>query len=126
MRGKSITGGGTTLVRAVRTANHRGFSRWVRSRSRTVFRFSLGRLIPLLLPAREDRFTIFGQNPVLLNQIVHRFRVTNDVLFAAPVAFLYRTSRVPAPLSLRRGLWKRDRKSTRLNSSHTVISYAVF
>src|SRR5438132_7498263 len=22
--------------------------------------------------------------------------------------------------------WKRDRKSTRLNSSHTVISYAVF
>jgi hypothetical protein len=25
---KGITGEGTTLVRAVRTANHRGFSRW--------------------------------------------------------------------------------------------------
>src|SRR5947207_4711653 len=24
------------------------------------------------------------------------------------------------------GLWRLDRKSTRLNSSHTVISYAVF
>src|SRR5437588_9778000 len=26
----------------------------------------------------------------------------------------------------RRRRWRRDRKSTRLNSSHTVISYAVF
>src|SRR5947207_3886661 len=30
-----------------------------------------------------------------------------------------------APADLRRGR-RRDRKSTRLNSSHTVISYAVF
>src|SRR5205085_3160517 len=26
----------------------------------------------------------------------------------------------------RRGCWRRDRKSTRLNSSHSQISYAVF
>src|SRR5260221_9222635 len=32
------------------------------------------------------------------------------------------TSRGPSP----RCFWRRDRKSTRLNSSHTVISYAVF
>src|SRR5690606_41658182 len=33
--------------------------------------------------------------------------------------------RVP-PLAARRGQLKRDRKSTRLNSSHVKISYAVF
>src|SRR5256885_6880312 len=33
---------------------------------------------------------------------------------------------VSAPLSARRGRRARDRKSTRLNSSHLVISYAVF
>src|SRR3712207_7914757 len=35
----------------------------------------------------------------------------------------------PEPLGLaveRMGKWKRDRKSTRLNSSHANISYAVF
>src|SRR5438034_4881884 len=31
-----------------------------------------------------------------------------------------------SPLLLRRRVRLRDRKSTRLNSSHTVISYAVF
>src|SRR5438034_11017020 len=32
----------------------------------------------------------------------------------------------PTPLRDRRDRARRDRKSTRLNSSHTVISYAVF
>src|SRR5438034_6555614 len=32
----------------------------------------------------------------------------------------------PIPPTNERGLLHRDRKSTRLNSSHTVISYAVF
>src|SRR5258708_19978361 len=31
-----------------------------------------------------------------------------------------------APLRARRGLARGDRKSTRLNSSHQIISYAVF
>src|SRR5260221_9661047 len=33
---------------------------------------------------------------------------------------------VPEPDGIQRGLSYQDRKSTRLNSSHTVISYAVF
>src|SRR5439155_20208798 len=33
---------------------------------------------------------------------------------------------IGAPVSLNRGLAARDRKSTRLNSSHVAISYAVF
>src|SRR5947207_10912731 len=33
---------------------------------------------------------------------------------------------VIAPLRPARSVWPGDRKSTRLNSSHTVISYAVF
>src|SRR5438132_3807583 len=33
---------------------------------------------------------------------------------------------VSVPLDARHGGAERDRKSTRLNSSHTVISYAVF
>src|SRR2546427_2682944 len=41
------------------------------------------------------------------------------------------TERVPSPSALGRkplgdGPWRRDRKSTRLNSSHSQISYAVF
>src|SRR5258708_8113290 len=38
-------------------------------------------------------------------------------------------SRKPVHAALRCGLWtrcRRDRKSTRLNSSHQIISYAVF
>src|SRR5437588_6978936 len=34
--------------------------------------------------------------------------------------------RIAAARARRRGISHRDRKSTRLNSSHTVISYAVF
>src|SRR5438309_3913693 len=33
---------------------------------------------------------------------------------------------VPTPFSAMRGVSRRDRKSTRLNSSHSSISYAVF
>src|SRR5215204_7001207 len=37
-----------------------------------------------------------------------------------------RPSPRPARRARRPGPWRRDRKSTRLNSSHTVTSYAVF
>src|SRR5438132_966905 len=36
------------------------------------------------------------------------------------------SGRAYRPRRCRGGRWNRDRKSTRLNSSHTVISYAVF
>src|SRR2546426_9385222 len=36
------------------------------------------------------------------------------------------SSRAATPLALNALDWSRDRKSTRLNSSHLVISYAVF
>src|SRR5476649_2286695 len=49
-----------------------------------------------------------------------------------PYTTLFRSWRLPCPAAAR-GRWSasslpslRDRKSTRLNSSHTVISYAVF
>src|SRR5256885_5084603 len=51
-------------------------------------------------------------------------------LFRSPVPKLGRTQSRPPTLrrfpQLRERRWRRDRKSTRLNSSHLVISYAVF
>src|ERR1022692_1348232 len=49
-----------------------------------------------------------------------------------PYTTLFRSGMGPGSADLRSRLWKpmpeerRDRKSTRLNSSHLVISYAVF
>src|SRR5437868_13662953 len=55
-----------------------------------------------------------------------------------PYTTLFRSERAPCGLDsihmssrrkpgpIRRGLWVPDRKSTRLNSSHVSISYAVF
>src|SRR5438132_10452231 len=51
---------------------------------------------------------------------------TND-LIAAVVAIAQQQLPDADPVTLaRQADWIRDRKSTRLNSSHTVISYAVF
>src|SRR2546430_13166409 len=38
----------------------------------------------------------------------------------------YRSAKVRVPDAKREPVWLRDRKSTRLNSSHSQISYAVF
>src|SRR2546426_4909210 len=49
-----------------------------------------------------------------------------------PYTTLFRSRGLPSPMTRlgldldQHRLWPRDRKSTRLNSSHLVISYAVF
>src|SRR4030095_17065118 len=45
---------------------------------------------------------------------------------ALPIYKDHNFRNVVVPLPQRRGYMQKDRKSTRLNSSHTVISYAVF
>src|SRR5207249_6517069 len=54
----------------------------------------------------------------------HRCRVASGNVSRSPE----RSSESPGSSSLtrRRAIWTRDRKSTRLNSSHVSISYAVF
>ena len=89
---KGITGRGTTSGVPYVPQTIATLAAGVYSRSRTPVRMLLRRLSPLLRPARENWLTIFGQYPALLNQIVHRFRITNDVLFMAAVAFFNRTS----------------------------------
>src|SRR5436190_21274198 len=49
----------------------------------------------------------------------------HDALPVSPSAWSRGTRSPPRPRSTR-SVGRRDRKSTRLNSSHTVISYAVF
>src|SRR5690348_4352212 len=50
-------------------------------------------------------------------------------LFRSPTtnaSYSARPTRWPTPPRRARAYWRRDRKSTRLNSSHPSISYAVF
>src|SRR5438034_1783119 len=56
-----------------------------------------------------------------------RFRSKQRVVKMIVLLFIERTVEVVVPaLSVARRAKRKDRKSTRLNSSHTVISYAVF
>src|SRR5258708_18751122 len=87
-----------------------------------------------LMIRRPPRSTLFPYTTLFRS--VHRARRV-----AAETAESVRRHRAPAvhDLSLRHGshvernrrprsvrVWKSDRKSTRLNSSHQIISYAVF
>src|SRR5207245_8873856 len=51
--------------------------------------------------------------------------IQSQVMAAAQMAFWARMHGLTRA-DIRSALWKRDRKSTRLNSSHGSISYAVF
>src|SRR5215211_8317889 len=64
-----------------------------------------------LMIRRPPRSTLFPYTTL--------FRSAHRVLRRLPRA-------LAADAALRQGLARADRKSTRLNSSHTVISYAVF
>src|SRR5260221_8638543 len=76
---------------------------------------------------RPPRSTLFPYT-TLFRSLVHlRGRGRSDG--AVPVLMLRQRFQVIFPSLLHAGLERlleRDRKSTRLNSSHTVISYAVF
>src|SRR6266566_4250685 len=65
-----------------------------------------------LMIRRPPRSTLFPYTTL--------FRSRRHAIYKAPSAVSLMCGR------LRRSWWLRDRKSTRLNSSHLVISYAVF
>src|SRR2546428_9591838 len=80
---------------------------------------------------RPPRSTLFPYTTLFRSQVVlapSRDRTgTNAILVRPPLALPY----LFGPNSLQQYLqaarqWKLDRKSTRLNSSHDQISYAVF
>src|SRR5260221_3462150 len=76
---------------------------------------------------RPPRSTLFPYTTLFRSQ-VHRRELLADRLEHLALLIVGQLARVsPRPLR-RRGdrLRLQDRKSTRLNSSHTVISYAVF
>src|SRR5260221_8792920 len=72
-----------------------------------IYTLSLHDALPICLDVRE---ILLVRPARIAAQIVHRQADKVDVVISGPV------DRVPV----------QDRKSTRLNSSHTVISYAVF
>src|SRR5438034_11433951 len=91
----------------------------------TVFLISL---FLFLLTRRAPRSTLFPYTTLFRSNTSARFRL--DALVARRAAGPYASVRVCAAQLLLGGHTTRkmqqDRKSTRLNSSHTVISYAVF
>src|SRR5258708_19848092 len=70
-----------------------------------------------LMIRRPPRSTLFPYTTLFRSFLIA------TVVISVP--FIHRTRR-PGVRSLRRGQPFRDRKSTRLNSSHQIISYAVF
>src|SRR5690348_17516679 len=67
---------------------------------------------------RPPRSTLFPYTTLFRSVVVGRRERAEDGLAARPVD--------PHPADSRRRLEWQDRKSTRLNSSHPSISYAVF
>src|SRR5437588_9010622 len=80
-----------------------------------------------LSPALSNsaRFAYLDQQAVLQADVLNMCRASHVI---AEVLSLFELGkcRQPHKIVLRDGDDVRDRKSTRLNSSHTVISYAVF
>src|SRR5688500_4408060 len=83
----------------------------------------------LRVGALEETITVTGETPIVDVQSVARQRVMDaETIDALPVnrmpAFI--ASLIPGVNVSNTDVGGRDRKSTRLNSSHLVISYAVF
>src|SRR5256885_12942039 len=82
---------------------------------------------------RPPSSPLFPYTPLFRSLVEHGLALGDA---RSPGGFVPRLRRPADPLSmadvarlleeLRTVLWHRDRKSTRLNSSHLVISYAVF
>src|SRR5205085_10928993 len=71
----------------------------------------------------HDALPIFGEQPLGLHDQLRSFvNRTAEVGTPSPLV----TSDTSAPSTCEVSLVTRDRKSTRLNSSHSQISYAVF
>src|SRR5256885_14961918 len=83
-----------------------------------VMRHTLGASFFFLMIRRPPRSTLFPYT-TLFRSLRAVWQVDGDLL---GTALFYEESHPP----LRPGDPARDRKSTRLNSSHLVISYAVF
>src|SRR2546430_12628797 len=81
----------------------------------TLFRSKLGRL-------ERDRCVCEARDPC-----GERIHVGDGHLECDPaVLSLFDAQRARTTLGPPGGVWREDRKSTRLNSSHSQISYAVF
>src|SRR5260221_7424180 len=74
---------------------------------------------------RPPRSTLFPYTTLFRSHSLERMRLEAERMarMVAQLLILARSDAAVAPPS---GPCVRDRKSTRLNSSHTVISYAVF
>src|SRR5690625_7934358 len=73
----------------------------------------------------HDALPIFGQRRPGDTRAVERKRASEDLRVHAPDRLEQRQVRAEH-VGLPRDLEHQDRKSTRLNSSHVAISYAVF
>src|SRR5207244_13566212 len=80
----------------------------------------------LICPARSPSFSFFFNDPAppeIYTLSLHTlFRSSASGVCASAAA----SSAAVRRRSCLRAAWIRDRKSTRLNSSHQIISYAVF
>src|SRR5438034_6959029 len=80
------------------------------------------------LPTRPlPRSTLFPYTTLFRSRVAHCLASSTRHERSRPCAWANAFSKTKPPLqNYGIGLGTRDRKSTRLNSSHTVISYAVF
>src|SRR2546426_6131114 len=80
-----------------------------------------------LMPLESDGVVVVNRPSSALN--CHRYRLVKrigDSMLAFPRTLILASSAPLPPRSQLQALSPEDRKSTRLNSSHLVISYAVF
>src|SRR5258708_8153825 len=73
---------------------------------------------------RPPRSTLFPYTTLFRSEVYNSFTVSNQVRKATQLQQDYDVEGVPAMGVA--GRYYTDRKSTRLNSSHQIISYAVF
>src|SRR2546428_9526668 len=78
----------------------------------TLFRSLIGGTVP------ADNEAGYFLEPAILTHVDNKMRVAQEEIFGPVVCII--------PFDTEEEAYNRDRKSTRLNSSHDQISYAVF
>src|SRR5690554_7440891 len=81
--------------------------------------------MPIKFLKKRAPFIVWFQQKTTQKELIN-MKTTNNFLHNLQVKLWQKTEKVAKDLSIKEKKFTRDRKSTRLNSSHVRISYAVF